>query len=100
VDLSAVKQRITTLRGSRTKKEFAGLLGFTPSYLSQIENQEDTQKPSIEALFAISDACDVSIDYILTGHNYASKGMESVKIVFMLGTFLLSLMTTHSFALF
>lgn len=77
MDLCAVKQRITKLRGNMTKKEFAGLLGFSASYLSQIENLEDTQKPSIEALFSISEVCGVSIDYILTGRDYTSSGLAT-----------------------
>lgn len=75
MDLIAVKERITGLRGDMNKREFAESVGINASYLSQIENPEDSQKPSIEALFSISEACSVSIDYILTGRDYTSAGM-------------------------
>ena len=67
MDLQGVKARITQLRGSLSKKQFSENVGINPSYLSQIENQEDNQKPSIEALVAISRYCNVTIDYILKG---------------------------------
>ena len=70
MDLIEIKQRITRLRGNRTKKQFALELGFSSSYLSQIENLEHPQKPSIEALFSIRYACEVSVDYILTGEEH------------------------------
>ena len=75
LNLLEVKKRITALRGTITKKQFSGEVGLNASYLSQIENLEDPQKPSIEALFSISQACRVSIDYILTGNDPTSDGM-------------------------
>lgn len=75
MDLIGVKKRITKLRGSLTKKEFCDKAGINASYLSQIENLSDPQKPSIEALFSIGNFCKVSVDYILTGQNYNSRGL-------------------------
>jgi len=77
LDLQGVKSRITRLRGSLSKKQFSENVNMNPSYLSQIENPEDSQKPSIEALVAISQYCNVSVDFILTGREYTSRGMAT-----------------------
>lgn len=73
MNLQEVARRIKALRGDRSQLEFSYKLNVSQNYMSQMENAK--VKPSIETLFSISQYCDVSIDYILTGRDYTSNGI-------------------------
>lgn len=66
--------RTKELRGDISQKKFADRLGYSQNYICQIENSQ--VKPSLEILFAMSRYSRVSIDYILTGENFTSVGID------------------------
>jgi len=70
-NLKKISERINRLRGRRSQQIFAKQLKISQNYISQLENAK--VKPSLEFLFAISELCDVSIDFILKGKDFKNK---------------------------
>lgn len=65
MDLQRIACRIRRLRGDMSQSKFAQNVGLGQTYISEIELCK--LKPSLEALYSISEFCRVSIDYILKG---------------------------------
>jgi phage repressor protein C with HTH and peptisase S24 domain len=62
---SETGSRIKHVRGKDAQKEFAKILGFSPSYLSEVESGKT--KPSLELLVNISQITNYSLHWLLTG---------------------------------
>ena len=62
---SEIGNRIKHVRGKDAQKEFAKILGFSPSYLSEVESGKT--KPSLELLVKISQITNYSLHWLLTG---------------------------------
>ena len=62
---SEIGNRIKQVRGKDTQKEFAKILGFSSSYLSEVESGKT--KPSLELLVIISQITNSSLHWLLTG---------------------------------
>lgn len=58
-------KRIRHVRGQDPQKEFAKRLGYSPSYLSEVESGKT--KPSLELLVRISQITNYSLHWLLTG---------------------------------
>jgi phage repressor protein C with HTH and peptisase S24 domain len=74
---SETGSRIRQVRGQGSQKEFAKILGFSSSYLSEVESGKT--KPSLELLMNISYITNYSLHWLVTGegpmHLEPSKGM-------------------------
>jgi phage repressor protein C with HTH and peptisase S24 domain len=72
-----IGNRIKQVRGKNAQKEFAKMLGFSSSYLSEVESGKT--KPSLELLMRISHITNYSLHWLLTGGGpmllESSKGM-------------------------
>ena len=62
---SEIGNRIKRTRGKDTQKEFAKTLGFSSSYISEVESGKT--KPSLELLLKISQITNYSLHWLLTG---------------------------------
>ena len=62
---SEIGNRIKRTRGKDTQKEFAKTLGFSSSYISEVESGKT--KPSLELLLKISQITKHSLHWLLTG---------------------------------
>lgn len=62
VDLQLLRSRVRELRGDLTQREFGDLLGFSQSYIADIERGRN--RPSFEFLLAILKQFDVSLDWV------------------------------------
>jgi phage repressor protein C with HTH and peptisase S24 domain len=62
---SEVGNRIRRTRGRETQKEFAKTLGFSASYISEIESGKT--KPSLDLLLKISNITNYSLHWLITG---------------------------------
>jgi phage repressor protein C with HTH and peptisase S24 domain len=60
-----IGNRIKHARGKDTQREFAKILGFSSSYLSEVESSKT--KPSLELLMRISQITNYSLHWLLTG---------------------------------
>ncbi len=60
-----VGQRVKSLRGPLTQAEFSQEIGVTQGYLSSMEHGQ--KEIGAEILLALSEQCDISIEWILTG---------------------------------
>ena len=65
INWEAVGQRLRTLRGDMTQAQFAKRIGASQGYLSHLERGEKEIGPEI--LLRISQICDRSMEWILTG---------------------------------
>lgn len=65
------------VRGSERQREFAKRLGFSTSYLSEVESGKT--RPSLELLVAISQKTNKSIHWLLTGEGPAAVRGEEVR---------------------
>lgn len=85
--------RIKQVRGKNHQKEFAKIIGFSSSYLSEVESGKT--KPSLELLIALSQITKYSLHWLLTGEGpmllEPSEGMvkEHVALYGELGEFTL-----------
>jgi len=75
------------LKSGKNVREFAEIIGlFSPDYLSKIE-RGDIKEPKYEYLIAISRYTGLSIDFIITGHNFSKEAIplsiegNNIKIV-------------------
>ena len=66
--ISEIGNRIKQIRGKDTQKEFAKILGFSSSYLSEVESGKT--KPSLELLVRISQIANCSLHWLLTGEGF------------------------------
>lgn len=64
IDYTAIGLRIKQIRGPLSQKEFADQFQLSKSY---INNLEHGSKPSLEFLFKVSQAFDVSLDWLISG---------------------------------
>jgi len=72
IDWKAVGRRVRELRGfDRTQTEFAQEIGVTQGYLSSAERGKREIGPVI--LLRISRQCCKSVDWLLTGKEFANK---------------------------
>jgi phage repressor protein C with HTH and peptisase S24 domain len=75
--ISEIGNRIKQVRGKDTQKEFAKMLGFSSSYLSEVESGKT--KPSLELLVRISQIANYSLHWLLKGEGSmileSSEGM-------------------------
>jgi phage repressor protein C with HTH and peptisase S24 domain len=62
---SEIGNRIRHTRGRETQKEFAKTLGFSASYISEIESGKT--KPSLDLLLKISNITNYSLHWLITG---------------------------------
>jgi phage repressor protein C with HTH and peptisase S24 domain len=62
---SEIGNRIKRVRDKDTQKEFAKILGFSSSYLSEVESGKT--KPSLELLVRISKIANYNLHWLLTG---------------------------------
>jgi phage repressor protein C with HTH and peptisase S24 domain len=62
---SEIGNRIRSVRGPNAQKEFAKILGFSSSYLSEVESGKT--KSSLELLIRISEITNCSLHWLLTG---------------------------------
>jgi phage repressor protein C with HTH and peptisase S24 domain len=62
---SEIGNRVKQVRGKDTQKEFSKILGFSSSYLSEVESGKT--KPSLELLMRISQITNYSLHWLLTG---------------------------------
>ena len=80
---SETGSRIKHVRGKDAQKEFAKILGFSPSYLSEVESGKT--KPSLELLIKISQYTKYSLHWLLTGEGpmflEPSEGMVKENLV-------------------
>jgi len=65
INWRAVGQRLRALRGDMTQAQFAKRVGVSQGYLSHLERGEKEIGPEI--LLRISQLCDRSMEWILTG---------------------------------
>jgi len=71
IDWKAVGERLRALRGAMTQAQFAKHIGASQGYLSHLEHGEKEIGPEI--LLRISQLCDKSMEWILTGHERALR---------------------------
>jgi transcriptional regulator with XRE-family HTH domain len=57
--------RLSTLRGDRTKQQFANTLGIPQNTYLRYEDAKDTTLPKIDVLAQIAKRCGVSADWML-----------------------------------
>jgi len=69
INWRAVGQRLRELRGDMTQAQFAKRVGVSQGYLSHLERGEKEIGPEI--LLRISQLCDRSMEWILTGSERA-----------------------------
>ena len=67
-----VNQRIKEIRGKCSSTEFSKKLGFSISYLSEIETGK--RKPSLEMLYKISQNEKINLHWLLTGEGMTFVG--------------------------
>jgi len=60
-----IGSRVKHVRGRNNQKEFAKILGFSGSYLSEVESGKT--KPSLELLLKISQFTKCGLDWLITG---------------------------------
>jgi phage repressor protein C with HTH and peptisase S24 domain len=60
-----IGNRVKQVRGKDTQREFSKILGFSSSYLSEVESGKT--KPSLELLMIISQITNYSLHWLLTG---------------------------------
>lgn len=65
INSEGIASRIREIRGKRTQKAFAQLMGGTQSYISDLERGKSL--PSVSFLARLADASGRSYDWILTG---------------------------------
>ncbi len=60
-----IGNRVKRVRGKKPQKEFAKILGFSSSYLSEVESGKT--KPSLELLIRISEITKYNLHWLVTG---------------------------------
>ena len=66
LDRNAIATRIKILRGNLSQREFAALLAYRQTYISEVETGK--AKPSVEFLYVLSEKLNVTVDWILKGN--------------------------------
>ncbi len=76
----SIGRRIVEIRGTTPQQEFATRIGIHKNTLSRYER--GLHMPDAQALLAISEACQVPIEWIVTGESHAATapapGLEDV----------------------
>ena len=72
IDYISVGQRIKSMRkqAKLSQERLSEILNYTPHYIYQIESA--TRKPSINALYRISNYFNVPIDFIIKGYTFSN----------------------------